>query len=128
VRVTLERLEDAEKPQKASLTRETPPEAKPASKTSLGLGLSNITDDLRKRYRLKEDTKGVVVVSVERDSLAAERGIQPGDVIVQIEEQAVSAPADVQKRLDALKKEGKKSTLLLVTRADEQRFVPVTIP
>ena len=128
VRVTLGRLEDAEKPQKASLTRETPPEAKPAAKTSLGLGLSNITDDLRKRYRLKEGTKGVVVVSVERDSLAAERGIQPGDVIVQIEEQAVSAPADVQKRLDALKKEGKKSTLLLVTRADEQRFVPVTIP
>ena len=33
-----------------------------------------------------------------------------------------------RKRLEALKKEGKKSTLLLVTRADEQRFVPVTIP
>jgi serine protease Do len=127
-RVTLGRLEDAEKPQKASLSKETPPEAKPVAKSSLGLGLSGITDDLKKRYKIKDGAKGVLVVSVERDSPAAERGIQPGDVIVEIGQEAVSNPGDVQKRLEALKKEGKKSTLLLVTRADEQRFVPVTIP
>ena len=127
-RVTLGRLEDAEKPQKASLTKETPPEAKPVAKSSLGLGLSGITDDLKKRYKIKDGAKGVLVVSVERDSPAAERGIQPGDVIVEVGQEAVSNPADVQKRLETLKKDGKKSTLLLVTRADEQRFVPVTIP
>jgi serine protease Do len=127
-KVTLGRLEDAEKPQKASLTKETPPEAKPIAKSSLGLGLSGITDDLKKRYKIKDGAKGVLVVSVERDSPAAERGIQPGDIIVEIGQEAVSNPADVQKRLDALKKDGKKSTLLLVTRADEQRFVPVAIP
>ena len=104
------------------------PEAKPAAKSSLGLGLSGITDDLKKRYKIKDGAKGVLVVSVERDSPAAERGIQPGDVIVEVGQEAVSNPADVQKRLETLKKDGKKSTLLLVTRADEQRFVPVTIP
>jgi serine protease Do len=128
VRVTLGRLEDSEKPQKASVSKETPPEAKPVTKSSLGLGLSPLTDDLKKRYKIKDGVKGVVVVSVERDSAAAERGIQPGDVIVDIGQEAVSSPADVQKRLETLKKDGKKSTLLLVTRADEQRFVPVTIP
>ena len=128
VRVTLGRLEDAEKPQKASLSKETPPEAKSVAKSSLGLGLSGITDDLKKRYKIKDGAKGVLVVSVERDSPAAERGIQPGDVIVEVGQEAVSNPADVQKRLETLKKDGKKSTLLLVTRADEQRFVPVTIP
>ena len=128
LRVTLGRLEDAEKPQKASLSKETPPEAKPVAKSSLGLGLSGVTDDLKKRYKLKDGAKGVVVVTVERDSPAAERGIQPGDVILEVGQEAVTNPADVQKRLEALKKDGKKSTLLLVTRADEQRFVPVTIP
>ncbi|HLL27065.1 MAG TPA: DegQ family serine endoprotease [Xanthobacteraceae bacterium] len=127
-RVTLGRLEDAEKPQKASLSKETPPEAKPAAKTSLGLGLSGITDDLKKRYKIKDGAKGVLVVTVDPNSPAAERGIQPGDVIVEVGQEAVANPADVQKRLEALKKDGKKSTLLLVTRADEQRFVPVTIP
>jgi serine protease Do len=127
-RVTLGRLEDAEKPQKASLTKDTPPEAKPVAKSSLGLGLSGITDDLKKRYKIKDGAKGVLVVSVERDSPAAERGIQPGDIIVEVGQEAVSNPADVQKRLEALKKDGKKSTLLLVTRAEEQRFVPVAIP
>jgi serine protease Do len=127
-RVTLGRLEDAEKPQKASLTKETPPDVKPVAKSSLGLGLSGITDDLKKRYKIKDGSKGVLVVSVEPDSPAAERGIQPGDVIVEIGQEAVLNPGDVQKRLESLKKDGKKSTLLLVTRADEQRFVPVTIP
>jgi hypothetical protein len=37
-------------------------------------------------------------------------------------------PADVQKQLDALKKEGKKTALMLVMRGDEQRFVPVPVP
>src|SRR5262249_46251791 len=104
------------------------PEAKPVTKSSLGLGLSAMTDDLKKRYKIKDTVKGVMVVSVERDSPAAERGIQPGDVIIDINQELVATPADVQKKLDALKKDGKKSALLLVTRADEQRFVPVTIP
>src|SRR5260221_347220 len=46
-KVTLGRLEDAEKPQKASLTKETPPEAKPVAKSSLGLGLSGSTGELK---------------------------------------------------------------------------------
>src|SRR5262249_5505764 len=67
VRVTLGRLEDSEKPQKASVSKETPPEAKPVTKSSLGLGLSPLTDELKKRYKIKDGVKGVVVVSVERD-------------------------------------------------------------
>jgi serine protease Do len=55
--------------------------------------------------------------------------VQPGEVIVVVTGQAISAPADLQKRFESLKKEGRKSALLLVASVTgEQRFVPVTIP
>jgi len=128
LKVTLGRLEDSEKPQPASI-KSTPPEEKSQVRRLLGLGLSTITDDLRKRHKIKEGTKGVVVTAIDRDSPAADRGLAAGDVIVEVSQEAVISPNDVQKRIDALKKEGKKVALLLVVRGDgEQRFVSVAIP
>jgi serine protease Do len=127
-RLTLGRLEDSEKPQPAALTKQTPQEQKALTKNMLGLGLSNITDDLKKRYKIKDGAKGIVVVSVERNSAAAERGIQAGDLIVEVQNEAVTKPEELQTRLDALKKSGKKTALVLITRGEEQRFVPLTIP
>lgn len=126
-RLTVGRLEEDQKPKPASLSK-TAPDAKSVTRSSLGLGLSAITDDLRKKYKIKRGTKGIVVVSVERDSPAGDRGIQPGDVILELQNEVLTNPADLQKRLDALKKGGKKSALLLIVRANEQRFVPLTIP
>jgi serine protease Do len=126
LKITPDRLEDSDKPKQASIGKEEP--GKTASKNSLGLGLSAITDDVRKRYKMKDGVKGVVVTSIDQNSPIADRGIRPGDVIVEFQHQALSSPADVQKRLDALKKEGKKTALMLVVRGDEQRFVPVPVP
>jgi serine protease Do len=126
--LTLGRLEDSEKPQPASV-KSSAPEEKGQVKRLLGLGLSTVTDDLRKRYKIKEGLKGVVVTAIDGNSPAADRGLQAGDVITEISQELVTTPNDVQKRLDALKKEGKKSALLLVVRGDgEQRFVSVAIP
>jgi serine protease Do len=83
---------------------------------------------MRKKYKIKEGTKGVVVTSVDSNSPLADRGVRPGDVILKFQQEMLHTPADMQKQIDALKKAGKKSALMLVMRGDEQRFVPVTIP
>jgi serine protease Do len=126
VRVTLGRLEDSEKPKLVSLNKQEA--VKPSAKNTLGIGVAAINDETRKRYKLKAGAKGLVVTSVEQDSPIADRGIQPGDIILEFQHETLTSPADMQKRLDALKKEGKKSALLLVGRGDEQRFVPVPVP
>jgi len=128
IKITLGRLEDSEQPQQAA-TKESGPEQKSATRRLLGLELSALDDELRKRFKLKEGVKGIVVVSVEGNSPLADQRVQAGDVIVEVTGEAVASPADLQKRFDALKKEGRKSALLLLTNsAGEQRFVPVTIP
>ena len=49
-------------------------------------------------------------------------------MIVEVAQEAVANADAVQKRIDALKKEGKKSALLLVANAEgELRFVALTL-
>ena len=51
-----------------------------------------------------------------------------GDVIVEIAQEAVSSADDFQARIDKLKKDGRKSALLLVAGADgELRFVALSL-
>ena len=55
-------------------------------------------------------------------------GSRAGDVIVEVAQEAVANAADVKKRVDQLKKDGKKSVLLLVANADgELRFVALSV-
>ncbi len=121
-RVTLGRLEDNDKPVPATV--KTPEPEKPVTQRALGLDLANLSKDLRSRYKIKDSVKGVVITNVEGNSDAAEKRLSPGEVIVEVAQEAVSNAADIKKRVDQLKKDGKKSVLLLVANADgELRFV-----
>ncbi|HKF99310.1 MAG TPA: Do family serine endopeptidase [Xanthobacteraceae bacterium] len=124
--VKLGRLDDAEKPQVAA--RSDKDEDKSVVKKTLGLDLSNLSEDLRRRYKIKDTVKGVVITGVDANSAAAEKRLNPGDVIVEVAQEAVTSADAVQKRIDALKKEGRKSALLLVANAEgELRFVALTL-
>jgi serine protease Do len=126
--VKLGRLDDAEKPQPAS-AKSSPPEDKSVVQKTLGLGLAGITDDLRKKYSIKDTVKGVVITEVDTSSAAADKRVVPGSVIVAVEQEQVAAPADVVRRIDALKKAGKKTALLLVATAEgDMLFVALPIP
>jgi serine protease Do len=116
--VKLGRLEDGEK--QASLDNSKNEATKggvtpsPVQK-ALGLEFSGLNDELRKKYSIRETVKsGVVVTSVDPRSSAADKRIQPGEVIVEINQEPVAQPADIAKKLKALKDSGKKSALLLV--------------
>lgn len=124
--VTLGRLEDGER--QASLTPNAAPSAEPDFKKALGMQVSGVTEELRRRYTIKDGLKGVVVTEVDPNSGAADKRIQPGELIVEVGQEAVNTPADMTRRLDQLKKEGKKSVLLLVSSAQgETRFVAVEL-
>jgi serine protease Do len=125
--VTLGRLDDEAKPVPAS-SKSTPPEEKSVVQKSLGLQLSGMTDDLRKKFKIKDSIKGVVVTGVDAASAAADKRLVAGSVIVAIEQEQLSSPADVQRKVDALKKAGKKTALLLVASAEgDMLFVALPI-
>jgi serine protease Do len=125
--VTLGRLEDGEK--LASATAPEPATA-PAATTRrvLGMELQPLNADARKRHSIKDGIKGVVVGRVDPESNAATKRLQTGDVIVEVGQEPVNTAAEVADRVEKLKKDGRKSALLLVANAQgELRFVAVTI-
>src|SRR5947209_19525437 len=127
-KVTLGRLEDTDKAVPASAKSKEEPAEKPVTQKALGLDLATLSKDLRTRYKIKDSVKGVIITSVDGTSDAADKRLSAGEVIVEIAQEAVSNAADVKKRVDQLKKDGKKSVLLLVANADgELRFVALSV-
>ena len=125
--MTLGRLEDSDKPVPASAKTQEPAD-KPVTQKVLGLDLATLNKDLRGKYKVKDSVKGVVITNVDGSSDAADKRLSPGEVIVEVAQEAVSNTADVKKRIDQLKKDGKKSVLLLIANADgELRFVALSV-
>ena len=97
--VTLGRLEDGEK--KTALANENDDSLKMDAVTkALGMEFSALSQDARKTFKIKDSVKGVIVTSVDPGSAAAERGLRPGDVIEEVNHQAVEHPGDIAKAID----------------------------
>jgi serine protease Do len=127
-KVTLGRLDDPDKVVPVSAKTKEEPAEKPVTQKALGLDLATLSKDMRSRYKIKDSIKGVIITSVDGTSDAAEKRLSPGEVIVEVAQEAVSNAADVKKRVEQLKKDGKKSVLLLVSNADgELRFVALSV-
>ena len=126
--VKLGRLQDAEKQAALTPKKETAPEEKPAVKKALGLDLANLTDSLRKQHKIKDKVKGVLITAVDPNSPAAEKHLAPGMVIAEVQQQPVTSAADLQQRIDKLKKSGKKAVVLLVVSPDgDPSFVALSL-
>jgi len=127
-KVTLGRLQDTEKVQQANAKPKDDTAEKPVTQKALGLDLASLSKDLRGKYKIKDSVKGVIITGVDGASDAADKRLSAGDVIVEVAQEAVSSAADIKSRIDKLKKDGKKSVLLLVSNGDgELRFVALSV-
>lgn len=107
----------------------TAPKAPAPAKTAetMGLTLSPMTPDLKRQFELKAEVKGVVVTEVDARSPAAEQGVRPGDVVVEVGQEEVEKPTDITAKVAKAKEEGKKSLLLLIDRQGDLRFVALPL-
>ena len=72
-------------------------------------------------------SEGVVVVALEASGPAAERGINAGDVILEVNGEAVSTAADVQKGFAAVERSGKHFALVRVRSGEATRFIALPV-
>ena len=94
---------------------------------ALGLELAQLTPELRQRFELKEDMEGVVITDVWADGTAAAKGLKPGDVIVEVDQEEVSNPAEVSEKIERAKDEGFRVVTLLVFRQGDFQWVAVRL-
>ncbi|HSU99569.1 MAG TPA: DegQ family serine endoprotease [Roseiarcus sp.] len=125
--VTLGRLEDGEK-KTALATEKDDSLNQDAVAKALGMEFSALSDEARKTFKIKDSIKGVIVTAVDPGSAAAERGLRAGDVIEEVNHEAVEHPGEVAKAIEAAKGDSKKPALLLVSNGEgEVRFVAVPV-
>ena len=89
--------------------------------------MANLTPELRERFSIAEDSAGVIVTDVAADSPASEKGMRPGDLIVEVAQEEVKSPTQITAKIDDARKSGRKSVLLLVDRQGDLRFVALKI-
>jgi len=92
---------------------------------TIGVGLADITPDVRQALNLPRRESGAVVESVAPDKPAADAGLQPGDVIISVNQQPVKSAKEAKTAVADAGKAGRKSVLLLVQRGENQTFVAV---
>ncbi len=94
---------------------------------AMGLGLAAVTPEVRRAYNLEDNVSGVLITRVDPDSDAADKGIQPGDVVVSVANKTVHTPQDIKSRVGEAAAQGRKSVLVLLTGSNGQRFVALSI-
>ncbi len=128
LKVTLGDLEEAESTgQLADSSPNGPAERESSSTSVLGMSLATIDDALREQFKLAAEVQGVVVTEVTDDSDAFEKGLRVGDVIREVNREAVATPQALREQVRAAREQGRRSVLVLIDRAGDLRFVPIAI-
>ena len=107
--------------------QENVPKQEEKPETVLGMLLLEITDAQRQEMELPSNSAGLIVMEIEEESIAFEKGIRPGDVISDVGQKAVTTLEDLLNRVGEAKKAGRESVLLLVRRDGQPRFVVLPI-
>jgi serine protease Do len=94
---------------------------------AMGLGLAAVTPEVRHAFNLGQDVSGVVITKVDPNSDAADKGVQPGDVMVSIANRPVHTPQEVKSRIADAKAAGRSAVLVLLNGQNGQRFVALKI-
>ncbi len=95
--------------------------------TALGLGLAELTPVTRRHFNLDARVDGVVITKVNPNGDAADKGVEPGDVIIAVGDHKVRTPEQVQKAVGRASQLGRKSVLALLMTQVGERYVALTI-
>jgi len=109
-------------------TQGAPGATAPAVQKALGLSLAPLTPEIARGANLPAGSRGVIITGVDPNSDAAEQGLQRGDLIMSVNNQPVTSPAQLIAGVEAARKAGRTSVLLLVKRANNpELYVAVSI-
>jgi Do/DeqQ family serine protease len=116
------KIDEAKEP--AAVTSASAPVATPvrARPDQLGLVVVDATPEVAQKLGLPPNTQGAVVAEVAPGGLAAEAGLRPGDVILEVHRQPVRSARDFVR---AFEQTASQDLLVLVNRAGRTAYVAI---
>ena len=99
----------------------------PTETDMLGMSLTPLTPEMAQELGVSRDTKGVAITGVDPEGAAADKGLAPGDVITDVNQQKVTTIKELQDRVSEARDAGRKSVLMLIRRGGEPLFVALSL-
>nr|WP_241229816.1 Do family serine endopeptidase [Tsuneonella rigui] len=94
----------------------------------LGLQLSPMTPRYAQQLGVSADAGGLVILDVDANSDAGQKGIQPGDIVVTANYKTVDTPAALESIVAAAKAAGRETVLLRIQRRGRPlTYVPIRL-
>ena len=116
--ITVARLDESKGPSE-------PEQNAPVELPTLGLAIMPLDEATKSARNIDAEVNGALVVAVDDEGPAAQKDVQPGDVIVEVNQDPVASPADVAKGVADADKAKRKSVLMLLNRKGDLRFVAI---
>ncbi len=88
----------------------------------LGIAVQEITPQISRRFNL-DRTDGVIIVNVERGTVAEESGLRPGDIVLEINKKPIKTLGDYTQALESIK--GGNTALFLVKRGENTIYAAI---
>ena len=123
--VTLGELEQAENGGLLSRGKEKE-KANDTKIESIGLVVAPLTEELNEKFGIETGENGIVVLVVAEGSPAADKGLQPGDIIRRLNQSAITSVEQLSEGIVRAKKEGRKGVLMLIESDGQTRFVQIS--
>tara|TARA_B100000686_G_scaffold331541_1_gene395205 strand:- start:351 stop:1760 length:1410 start_codon:yes stop_codon:yes gene_type:complete len=79
----------------------------------LGIKIRTLSDDDKIRLELDKNVEGVIIADIEQDSFLIRQNIKKDDVIIEIQNKAVSTSGDVLAVIDEVIAQGKENILIV---------------
>ena len=96
--------------------------------TQLGMMLQPLDPQARRALRIDDDVNGVVIVGVDPNSSAGEKGLRRGDIILSVNRQRVTTVAEVAAAIASARRAGRSSVLMLVKRGNQpEAFIGIEL-
>lgn len=93
----------------------------------IGVTVRTMSENLREIFNIAPSVEGIVIGKVNPSSEAARKGLDEGDVIVEINQQAIKDPENANDIIARAVKNGRSSVLLLINRDGDVSFVALKL-
>ncbi|TGN47145.1 DegQ family serine endoprotease [Paracoccus liaowanqingii] len=99
----------------------------PAETDVLGMSVTALTPEMAAELGAARDARGLVITEVDPEGPAADKGLSPGDIITDVNQQAVTSVADLEARVAEAREAGRQSVLMLIRRGGDPLFVALPL-
>ncbi len=95
---------------------------------SVGLTLKPMNNTIRSEFGIPSSVHGVFISNVIPGSEAEKKGLQAGMIIIDVNQQPVKQPEEIQEIIISQQKNKKRTILLFVEKAGNKEFIGLSLP